>query len=486
MEFAERKKVLIVDDEYIIRERLELNVKKAGFDVVGQAETGLQGYELYKKTKPDIIISDIFMPIMNGAELLEKIRINDSRVKFIFLTGYSEFDYAMSALKNNASDYLLKPLDTTKLIEVLNKLMDEIEEEKEMESLKRENEMIKDGSFIDHFFSNSDIHPDMSMELASLLQYPEGIRMLMIYKKGSWIGIDEDVYQIENDIKLVFLKIYRKGITNPCTTDCYAALGAPCHSEKELRESFHFLRRILLHRFFSPNKHFYIGEDYLKVDKDKIQAIDQQNRNLLQKNKITEIIELIEIELTELKSPADLEYYLYMMKGLLLRKSDHISGVMLSDHSPIWILEQFTTLSEFASWLKALIQKTYSANDERGELDLSTRIKQYLEENYGSSINLNSIAVNVFAHPNYISTKFKEDVGISVTEYLCSLRLERARELLNTTNFSCKKVSQIVGFQDQFYFGKCFKKKFDLSPTAFQKATQQSNMNTVNIKPENY
>jgi two-component system, response regulator YesN len=471
MEFGEGIKVLIVDDEYIIRERLELNLRKTGFNVVGQAETGLQAYELYKKTKPDIIISDIFMPVMNGAELLEKIRKNDSRVKFIFLTGYSEFDYAMSALKNNASDYLLKPLDTSKLIDVLQKLVDEIEEEKEKESLKRENILIKDGSYIDHFFSSNDIHPDMNEELASFLQYPDGTRMLMIYTKRNWIESDENVYQIDNDIKLVFFSIYGKSIKELCTQDCYAAMGAPCHSEKELRESFHFLRRVLLYRFFSPDKHFYIGEDYLKVDKDKIQAIDQQNRNLLQKNKITEIIELIEIELIELKSPADLEYYLYLMKGLLLRKSENILGVMLSDHSPIWILEQFTTLSEFANWLKALIQKTYLANNERAELDLSTRIKQYLEENYASSINLNSIAVNVFAHPNYISTKFKEDVGVSVTEYLCSLRLERAKELLNTTNLSCKKVSQIVGFQDQFYFGKCFKKRFKLSPTAFQKAT---------------
>lgn len=462
-------KILIADDEPIIRERLKLNIEKAGFETVGSAETGLQAYEMYESTKPDIIVSDIFMPAMNGAELLEKIRKTDRQVKFIFLTGYSEFEYAMSALKNNASDYLMKPLDSLKLIEVLQKLVDEIKEEEKLKYLKRENLMIKEGQYIDYFFSTGEINPEMNRTLAQGLLNPEGTKMIMIYGPFDWERIEEDIYPIENDIYIIFFKRSGNNIIKNCTSSCYAGMGGACHSEKELRASFLYLRRILLHRFFSPDKHHYLNGVVTKVDKEKLQEINVRNRKLLKNNEIGEFIELIDADLAVLRTPANLEYYVYLMKGLVFRKMDKISGIMLSDHSPIWILEQFITLSEFGVWLKELVQKTMSENIEECDLELSTRVKQYLQENYTTAINLKTIAVNVFAHPNYISTKFKEDLGVSVTEYLCSLRLEKAKNLLNTTNLSCKRVSQLVGFQDQFYFGKCFKKKYAISPTALQK-----------------
>jgi len=468
--FGKGYKILIADDECIIRERLKLNVEKAGFRIAGQAENGFQALDLYEKTRPDIIISDIFMPAMSGTELLETIRKSDDRVKFIFLTGYNEFDYALSALKNNASDFILKPLDTNKLYEVLQNLVNELEEERELKSLKRENKLIKDGICIDHFLSYGDIHPDTGRKLAALLQCPDGARLLMIYGRPDWVESGEEVYPIENDIYLVFFRQYGRGIRALCTSDCYAAVGAPCRSGRELRESFLYLRRILLYRFFSPRKHLYDREVYEKADKEKVRAMDQQNRTLFLKNKAAELTALIDAELAELKTPADLEYYVYLIKGLVFRKSEGAKGVMLNDHSAIWILEQFSALSEFGAWLKALIRRALSENCETSELDLTTRVKQYLEENYASSVTLGSIAVNVFAHPNYISTRFREDVGVTVTEYLSSLRLERARDLLNTTDLACKEISRIVGFKDQFYFGKCFKKKFGITPTALQKA----------------
>lgn len=473
MRIGEGFKILIVDDEYIIRERLKLNVEKAGFNIVGEAGNGLQALEIYKKTMPHIIISDISMPAMSGIDLLEVIRETDPFVKFVFLTGYSEFDYAMSALKNNASDYLLKPLDTVELICVLEKMVMEIRSEEKLIFMKKENELIKEGSFIDHFFSSGEIHPDMNKELASILLNPDGIRMLMIYGDVDWVNNDEDIYPIENNTYLILFKKNSGSIEELCSINSYAAMGRACHSERELKQSYLHLRRILLYRFFRPRTHVYNDEVYLNADKGKMQALDLQKRKLLQENKIVEVCELIDLELSDLKTPSNLEYYVYLIKGLVFRKSEKLKAAMLNDHSPIWILEQFSSLSEFQEWLKSLIQITLSENSQSCELDLSARVKLFLNENYTSSINLDKIALNVFAHPNYISTKFKEEEGLSVTEYLCSLRLDKARELLGTTNLSCKKVSQMVGFHDPLYFGKCFKKKFGMTATASQKLSSK-------------
>ncbi len=467
--FGEGYKVLIADDEPIILERLSLNLTKVGFEVVGLAETGRQALDLYEKTSPDIIISDIAMPVLSGIELLETIRLGDKTVKFIFLTGYSEFNYAMSALKHDASDYLLKPLDSKKLFDVLQKIIDKIEEEEELESLIKENEILKEGSLIYKFLSDGTISPEMKGETRSWLEAPDGIRMLMIYGKIDQIETEERMYLMENDNYIMFFKRGRRDIEKICSSTSYSALGVPCKTGKELRESYRVLRRTLLNRFFSPDRHFYKYEISQKADKDKVQALDQQNRKLIQNHKIKELIELIDIEIRELKTPENLEYFVYLIKGLILRGAEKSLGSISINHSPIWILERFSDIESFSTWVKTLIAKIYAPNGGKTELDLPSRVKQYLDENYTSSLSLETIAVNVFAHPNYISTKFKEAMGLTVTEYLCSLRLARAEELLTTTSLTCKKISLIVGFQDQFYFCKCFKKQYGVTPTSLQK-----------------
>jgi two-component system, response regulator YesN len=467
--FGEGYKVLIADDEPIIIERLALNLKKVGFEITGLAETGKQALDLYKETSPDIIISDIAMPIISGIELLETIRLEDKMVKFIFFTGYSEFNYAMSALKHDASDYLLKPLDSKKLFDVLQKVIDKIEEEEELESLIKENEILKDGSLIYNFLSDGTVSSEMKSETKSWIEDPDGIRMLMIYGKIDQIETEENLYLMENDNYIMFFKKGRRDIDKLCSSLSYSALGIPCHTGKDLRESYRVLRRTLLNRFFFPEKHFYKYETSQKADKDKVQALDQQNQKLIQNHKFEELAELIDIEIRELKTPENLEYFVYLIKGLLLRGSDKNLGPISINHSPIWILERFSDIESFSAWLQTLILKIYSPKGGKADLDLPSRVKQYLDENYTSSLSLETIAVNVFAHPNYISTKFKEEMGVTVTEYLCSIRLTRAKELLTTTNLTCKKISLIVGFQDQFYFCKCFKKQYGVTPTSLQK-----------------
>ncbi len=467
--FGEGYKVLIADDEPIILQRLSLNLKRVGFTIVGLAETGKQALRMFGEIRPDIIISDIAMPVLSGIELLETIRREDAKVKFIFLTGHSEFDYAMSALKHDASDYLLKPLDSNKLFDVLLKTINKIDHEEEQESLKRENDILRESSLLYKFFSDGNISPEMKEETRSLIENPDGIRILMIYGRIDQIETHEPMYLMENDNYLMFFKKGRRDIESLCSRSSYSALGRPCKTSDDLRDCYRSLRRTLLNRFFTPDKRFYKYESNQVVSVEKIQALDHQNRKLIQNGKIRELIELIDIEIKELTTPSNLEYYVYLIKGLLLRGTERNMGPISINHSPIWILERFSAIDSFSSWLKTLISTIYSSTGGKSDLDLPSRVKQYLDENYTSSVSLDTIAVNVFAHPNYISSKFKEEMGVTVTEYLCTLRLDRAKELLTTTSMTCKKISLIVGFQDQFYFCKCFKKQFGVTPTSIQK-----------------
>ena len=110
--------VVVAEDEELLLNNLIQKIERinpAYFTVVGKAQTGTQAYELVKELNPDLLITDIKMPMMNGIELLEKVHNRFPFIKFIIISGFSDFEYAKSAIRLQVSDYLLKPVDPEEL-----------------------------------------------------------------------------------------------------------------------------------------------------------------------------------------------------------------------------------------------------------------------------------------------------------------------------------------------------------------------------------
>ena len=130
-------KVFLVEDEVIMRNGIKNNIpwEQEGFSFVGEASDGELAWPLIKKTKPDILITDIRMPFMNGLELSELVRREMPDTKIIILSGYSEFDYAKQAITLGVTDYLLKPITSEKLLEVVKRVADIIRREREQSDL---------------------------------------------------------------------------------------------------------------------------------------------------------------------------------------------------------------------------------------------------------------------------------------------------------------------------------------------------------------
>lgn len=132
-------KVFLVEDEFTVRERMKKNVEweEYGFELVGEAGDGEMAYPMILETQPDIIITDIKMPFMDGLELSSLVKEAMPDIKIIILSGYDEFEYAKRAISIGITDYLLKPISAKKLIESMNKVKCVIKEErKKAESLK--------------------------------------------------------------------------------------------------------------------------------------------------------------------------------------------------------------------------------------------------------------------------------------------------------------------------------------------------------------
>lgn len=130
-------KVFLVEDEFIIRNGIQNSIpwEKEGFEFVGQAGDGELAYPLIKKEKPDILITDIKMPFMDGLELSRIVKKEMPQIKILILSGYNEFDYAKTAINIGVTDYLLKPISSAKLLEAVKKVAGMIEAEREHEDL---------------------------------------------------------------------------------------------------------------------------------------------------------------------------------------------------------------------------------------------------------------------------------------------------------------------------------------------------------------
>lgn len=115
---------VIAEDEELLLQNLadKVNNSDTGFEVIGKAQTGEQAYALVEKYNPDLVISDIRMPVMDGIALLKKVHEFYPSTDFVITSGYSDFDYARSAIKYKAAEYLLKPIDPDELHDTLMKL----------------------------------------------------------------------------------------------------------------------------------------------------------------------------------------------------------------------------------------------------------------------------------------------------------------------------------------------------------------------------
>src|SRR5690606_30078525 len=121
-----------VDDEADVREGLvhEIDWPAFGFEVVGTAENGKEAMELYERLKPDVVITDISMPFLDGLKLSEWLHEYYPLTKVVILTGYDEFDYVQRAVRLSVDEYLLKPFSSENLTEVLSKIRHKIETER--------------------------------------------------------------------------------------------------------------------------------------------------------------------------------------------------------------------------------------------------------------------------------------------------------------------------------------------------------------------
>lgn len=505
---AKMKRVLVVDDEFLVRLglRTTMDWEAHGYKIVGEASNGKEALEMFDEADPDILLTDIKMPVMDGFKLIEEARKRKKNLQVVILSHYDEFSYVQKALEFGATQYILKSeLNEEKLIDLLKKLSlkekDQSAEETDIRA-ERENylkdllfgkaldddftagegapppEGLFDGSAyiaIRGFCETSMLHEDSRKMLSQTVKtivdkaFSDVTTVMFFYKDqlyftsvaavkdGSIImGMQDAVramQQLIRNIKQYFEVVVQIGLSR---------IGKPERFPDMIGEA-ELARKVC---FFSlqPIEVFYPEmtrgkERHIRISHSKLSSfIDEKDKAGLREH-ISGIF-------NELKSARNYRTFKNAVIDLLSvarticeeQKIDQTSSL-----SPAKFSYENCLVMPFIDNVETYIQELYAAiadaavNRESAYSALVQNTIAYIKNNYSKNISLSDAAAAAEVSSSYLSLIFKQETGVNFSNYLTDYRMEMAKKMLVSTNKKIYEIAEDIGFSSPYYFSKVFR-----------------------------
>lgn len=522
-------KIMLADDEGIVIDSLKFVIEKEfGNECeIEFARTGRNVIELAERFHPDIAIMDIQMPGINGIEAMREIRKTNDSLIIIVMSAYDKFDYAQEAMKLGAIEYITKPMDRTKIVNALKTAMQMVSDSRSKRSndllIKEkletvvpilENGLIYNILFHEHFREDIDNYKAM-LEIENEYAYmlvlvsgdeKQGSRMTNAV--GSSVRLQKNYKEIRE-----FVKSYMSGFVGSVMGNKIAVLVPYSESEFDYnaRENvIHSARELAYKLEEKTDILFRIGIGRVhKFDKLELSYNEAINALLITTNTIAHADDLpIGCEYEE-DYPVQLESNLFeeVEKGrtdaAITAARNYFEWIITRD-----MMDARLKVLEFALWAERIAYENgglkYTLEGRHGYLptimaiddseslwewfkdkiifscncvsnkreessnDVIEASKKYIQENYTKNITLEDVSREVNISTYYLSRIFKESTGNNFIDYLTGLRIDKAKELLSTTQYSMKEICSMSGYVDPNYFSKLFKKNVGVTPTEYR------------------
>ncbi|MBM6614488.1 response regulator transcription factor [Desemzia sp. RIT804] len=493
-------KVLIVDDEPIVREGLEwiIEWEKYNYQIIDTAENGKEGLEKIRSLKPDLVVTDIRMPEINGIEMIRQARNEDIDCECIILSGHSDFSYAQEAIELGMLSYLLKPIDEDELIRSLSKISDEIKKKKQIEEYQdyslsslvktyivrgqyNENlEVFLSYDFyqlIGCFFQTSKINQDQMKETMKQL-LPKNTFVFSHSNELFALICDETVITVNNLVETLENEI------NQQQKNSVFILSERTSSVKDLRRLYDEIKELENKQYLFPklavlsqqiladevekkNSVFLLDKSELRANllhatitgqTIKMASYLEQLFNYYQKN--TWDVNTIKADLSNLCSYCFETIEEELDKPLKESEKNKVVSVIWSNKS---LYETFDFLKEV---FKDMGRMFYAKNEKK---DVVEDIIQITYKQYDEDLTLQYLGKKLNYSHSYLGKKFKAQKQQSYRTFLDEVRIEKAKKLLREKNHLIYEISDKVGYANSDYFYKKFKKIVGMSPKSYQK-----------------
>jgi len=504
-------KLIIVEDEPMVRRTIRNKVdwEELGFEIVGEAENGEDALKLIEETNPDLVIADIVMPFMDGIELLKTTRAEGRETRFLMLTCMNEFEYARQALEYGASAYVLKAsMDVESLAEVLVKIRKELESRTEIHELQSRTKLYAYEQLLPQLWDRMYTHPaDTSGEADrdELVIRPVG---------GSeyvWVGVflsgspDRCLAEVKRPGfsaagQLAGLASYcRSGVVTvfafadrplrwngPIATDL---ASAPLTGVYTRAVPVTELQRAWARLLQEADRLWY--DNRLAVEYVDLQAQPNATLPLLSwafEKELMREFEQAKLEacMKTLESMWEeqrrLQYPLVLVKSAMQHLDQVLARIAGRPAIPARELLETVSFAElkvlFGRRLSLYMKHHASSEESLTDHEEVNKMIAYIHQNYDAPITLKSLSRYVSMEEHYVSRLFKKKVGESLIHYLHHYRVEKAKVYLTETNMIVGDVGRSVGFANDNYFNKIFKRTTGLTPSEFRKRFQSDKIVT--------
>lgn len=527
----ERYKVILVDDEAEVIDMIEKKIhwNDLGFEVAGSATNGVKALELVEKLQPDVVLTDIKMPYMDGLELSRRLNQEYPNIYIMLCTGFDEFEYAKEAVHLEIKEYMLKPVNATELSESLTNLKHTLDREREEKlNVKKLNDYFQEvlPKLQSNFFISliegrvekqeyerflQAYQVDMKGPLFGCVIFhtsenhvPEGMNPLLLSMSvereikqrlmDQW-NCREFIY-MGNTLLILELDAEDKitQITDACDRFCRwayrimgavvtAGIGTVCDSLYEISLSYERAREAVSYRvLYGTKRAINIGEIVPKEQIKPVQSEESRMQTLFRAIRIGDSAEIEraahgEMEKLHKNTETMSQYNLATMEivsGFFKFCTDNsldfnkISGNMQNIYEKVSQMDESSLTAWIVQMSETISEKLKCARNSSARR-LIVEAQNIVKERYmEADISLDEICAVLGVSNSYFSSVFKKEAGKSFISYLTDYRMDIAAEMILNTDEKSYTIAEKVGYLDANYFSYVFKKKFGVSPSKYR------------------
>ncbi len=522
-------KVVYVEDEIVTREGIRDHVdwNGNGFELCGEASDGEMALHLLQTTSPDVLITDIRMPFMDGLQLCKIVRERMPWVKILILSGHDEFEYAQQAIKLGVTEYLLKPVTVTDLHNALQKIYGQLEQEKiQQENLRSlQNQIAENRAMLKERFLLrlvvGAVTPSEAAEKSQALGldliakcYLAVILKAELSDRTEQFDYDEYQHVLELITNIVEKNpdafLLKKGweelvLLIKGNSPEYLIEEKDLLIDRIRQEVQHTRYRFILGVGTPKNRIAHIYQSFIEalidiqsefnehnsgpkiaVDKAELLMVDKSAiENFLRCGVKEDFNEFFDTFIRPLGETALKSYLIknYIFVDVVLATAKFVNelGGEIDQAVSIFnsietILMNIKTIDQLREQVYKIMSGALAFRDHQIGNQYSMMVqqaKEYIEQHYKNpDLYLNEVAAHVNLSPSHFSVVFSHEACQTFKDYLTEIRIKKAKELLRNSSMKAAEISYSIGYNDPHYFSYVFHKKTGLSPTEFRSRGQ--------------
>lgn len=510
--------VLIVDDERIERNGIKMLLRQMQLPCeIAEAANGKEALDYLENHPVDVLLTDVKMPFMDGIQLIEECKKTGrhEEMKCVIFSGCSEFDYARKAVKLGVSDYILKPVDPNEFKETITRAVQELEAARAEKNMKKKSmqqirehalyQIVNGVNVIEVLQHSSGVlsRKDVDCFCRVILLETEddffgknGVDLeerILSKKEGEGSETESFLYlnlTPQQSILLIrdpsldcigFAKKLLEEIETEYAEKCTASISSEIDQAEKIAGAMEELEDLMENKFYHPEcRLFYSGME--KDDSEIIQIDDDTLMKQMKQDIRMKDIQSLRAHFDRFsqkyrsKNAFSQMYIKFLFANLLKDIYDNLPGEgeeqLNKQIDKLYRSFDFGQVTGLVNGSIDRLEKVFSGKTQASHREVEL-VKQYIAAHYGEEMSVERLSELVYMAPSYLSSVFKKETGQNLSRFIKSVRMEKARELLEQTVMKIVDISTACGYPNVSYFCSSFREYYGISPQKFRESGEE-------------